>query len=121
MKTIYVEVEDNDNCEYIPMLAYEARDEAVLITRVRLFEPDHPQGVYQITGWSSDGDGRPCPAWYVPVSASGQAVVYLIYGGAWGVRMKPDEDQHDLDIGDLNQWGEPYLMLTDKTDLLIDS
>lgn len=62
MKTIYVEVEENDNCEYIPMLAYEVREEPVSITRVRLFEPDHPQGVYQITGWSSDGDGRPCPA-----------------------------------------------------------
>lgn len=119
MRTIYVEVEENDNCEYMPMLAYEVRDEPVPITRVQLFEPDHPQGVYQVTGWSSDEDGLACPARCVPVSDSGQAVVYLVYGGDWGVRMKPAGDNHDWDVGNSNQWGEPCLMLTDKADLLL--
>ena len=118
--TIYIEVEENDNCEYMPMLAYEARDEPAPITRVRLFEPDHPHGVYRVAGWSSDGDGTPGPALYAPVSDSGQAAVHLVYGGDWGVRMKPDGDDRDWDIDNPDQWGEPYLMLTDKADILLD-
>ena len=119
-KTIYVEVEENANCEYMPLLAYEARGSPAPIARVRLFEPDRPHGVYQVTGWSSAGDGSPCPAAYTPVSDSGQAEVHLIYGGDWGVRMKPDGSDEDWDIGSPNQWGEPYLMLTDADDVLLD-
>ena len=118
--TIYIEVEENDNCEYMPMLAYEARAESIPMARVRLFEPDHPHGVYQVTGWSSDGDGTPSPAQYAPVSDSGQAVVHLVYGGDWGVRMKPDSDEGVWDIDNPDQWGEPYLMLTDEADILAD-
>ena len=37
-EVIYLEVEENDNCEYLPMLAYETQREAVPITRVSLAE-----------------------------------------------------------------------------------
>lgn len=117
---IYIEVEENDNSEYMPLLAYEARADAVPITRVRLFEPGRPHGVYQVTGWSSDGSGTPCPATYAPVSDSGQAAVHLIWGGDWGVRLKPEDSDEAWDIDSPDQWGEPYLVLTDTADILLD-
>ena len=119
--SVYIEVEENENCEYMPMLVYEARGEPVAVRRARLFEPDRPHGVYEVTGWSSEGSGTPSQAMYVPVSDSGQAAVHLVYGGDWGVRLKPAELDEEWDIASPNQWGEPYLMLTDESDILLDA
>ena len=52
---IYIEVEGNENCDYMPMQVYEPQAEPITIKRVRLEEPDHPHGVYEVTGWSSTG------------------------------------------------------------------
>ena len=120
VRQIYLETEENDNCEYLPMLVYEARAEPVSIGRVRLFEAGHPHGVYQVTGWRSDGGGTPCPAMYVPVSDSGQDEVHLVYGGDWGIRLRPLESVEEWDVASTEQWGEPYIMLTDRADVLLD-
>ena len=118
-ESLYIEVEENDNCEYMPLQVYEARAEPVPVKRVRIFEPDRPQGVYEVIGWCSDSDsGAVCPAMYVPVSDSGQAVVHLIFGGDWGVRLRQDGGG-GWDTGNPNQWGVPYLMLTDGADVLL--
>ena len=115
---IYLEVEENENCEYMPLQLYEAKAAPVAISRVRLFEPGRPHGTYLVTGWSSAGGGTPCPASYVPVSDSGQAVVHLVYGGDWGVRLKPADSSEEWDLSGSDQFGEPYLMLTDVNDVL---
>ena len=119
-ESIYLEIEDNDNCEYMPMQVYEARADPVPVRMVRLFEPGRPAGIYQVTGWSSEGKGTPCAAMYAPVSDSGQAAVHLVYGGDWGVRLKALERDEDWDVDNPDQWGEPYLMLTDEADILLD-
>ena len=117
---IYLEVEENDNCEYMPLQVYEAQRDPVPIDRVRYSEPGEPTSIFQVTGWSSEGDGTPCPAMYVPVSDSGQAVVHLVCGDDWGIRLKPLDSKEDWDISSPNQWGEPYLMLTDEGDIILD-
>lgn len=116
-ETVYLEVEDNDNCEYMPMQAYEMHGEPTSIEYVRLLLGGEPEQVYRVTGWSSEGGGTPCPAMYAPVSDSGQALVYLIYGGDWGIRLMADSMEEDWNIASKNQVGEPYLMLTDKSDV----
>ena len=117
---IYLEVEENDNCAYMPLQVYEAHRDPVPIDRVRYSEPGEPSGIFQVTGWSSEGDGTPCPAMYVPVSDSGQAVVHLVCGDDWGIRLKPIDSKEDWDVSSPNQWGEPYLMLTDEGDIILD-
>ena len=118
-ESLYIEVEENDNCEYMPLQVYEARAASVPVRRVRLFEPDRPQGVCEVIGWCSDSAlGAVCPAMYVPVSDSGQAVVHLIFGGDWGVRFRQYGGEA-WDIENPNQWGVPYLMLTDGADVLL--
>ena len=118
-ESIYLEVEENANCEYMPLLVYEALGEPVPIFMVRLADPDRPHGAYQVTGWSSEGDGTPCPANYAPVSDSGQAVVHLVYGGDWGIRLKPGGSAEPWSIDSSDQFGEPYLMLTDEADVIL--
>ncbi len=119
-KQIYIEVEENDNCEYMPMQLYEAKGDPVLVSRVKLFDPDKPHGMYDVVGWSSVSEGSPVPAEYVPVSDSGQAVVHLISGGDWGVRLKLSSVNEEWNIHSPNQFGEPYLMLTDAADVMLD-
>ena len=119
-ESIYLEVEENENCDYMPLLVYEAHRDPVLISRLNLDEPDRPSGVYEVTGWSSDGGGTPCPAMYVPVSDSGQAMVHLVFGGDWGIRLKPLDSAEDWDINSPNQFGEPYLMLTQEADIILN-
>ena len=113
-ESIYLEVEENANSEYMPLMLYEAHAGPVLVSQLVLDEPGRPPGVYDVTGWSSDGDGTPCPAMYAPVSDSGQAVVHLVFGGDWGIRLKPSESPEDWDLAGETQFGEPYLMLTDE-------
>ena len=118
--SIFLEVEENDNTDYMPLQVYEAHRAPVPISRVHMAEPDRPHGTYRVTGWSSQGNGTPCPAMYAPVSDSGQAVVHLVYGGDWGIRLKPLDPDEGWDINSTSQWGEPYLMLTDEGDIILD-
>jgi hypothetical protein len=116
--SIFVEVEENDNAEYMPLMVYEAHADPVPVERVRVEDPGKPTGVYRVTGWSSEGGGSPVPALYVPVSDSGQALVHLVYGGDWGIRLMPEGLSEDWDIASPNQFGEPYLMLISEGDVL---
>ena len=65
---IYLEVEENENCDYMPLQVYEPRTSPVPISKVRLFEIDRPHGVYDVTGWDSIGSGSPTQAMYTAVS-----------------------------------------------------
>ena len=118
-ESIYLEVDDNDNCEYMPLMLYEAHADAVPVERVVLDEPGRPHGVYQVTGWSSEDDGTPTSAMYAPVSDSGQAVVHLVFGGDWGIRMKPADSTADWSLEDPDQFGEPYIMLMDESAIIL--
>ena len=120
-ESIFLEVEENDNCEYMPLQVYEAHSDPEPVFEVYLEEPGRPPGTYSVTGWSSDGGGTPCPAMYAPVSDSGQAVVHLVYGGDWGIRFKPSDSDEPWDPGSADQWGEPYIMLTQAGDVILDS
>ena len=121
---IYLEVEENENCEYMPLQLYEGHAEPVPISRVRMQDFVHPEAVYEVTGWDSGGDldgpGSPVPAMYVPVSDSGQARAHLVYGGDFGIRFRPSGSEGDWSLDDPDQWGEPYVVLTDENDLLLD-
>ncbi|MCY3543391.1 MAG: hypothetical protein OXH22_05040 [Chloroflexi bacterium] len=119
-ESIYIEVDENDNCEYMPLMLYEAHADAVPVTRVVLDEPGRAPGEYQVTGWSSDNGGTPCAAMYCPVSDSGQAVVHLVFGGDWGIRMKPANSAVDWSIDDPEQFGEPYIMLMDASAVILN-
>ncbi len=116
---IYLEVEENDNSEYMPLLVYETHRLPVPISRVIIEEPGRPRGVCRVTGWSSEGDGTPYPAMYTPVSDSGQAVVHFVFGGDWGIRLKPETSKEEWDIASRDQWGEPYIMLIEESAVLL--
>ena len=52
-QNLYLEVEENQNCVYMPGHLYEIKKEPTPINYIRLELPDYPYGIYEITGWSS--------------------------------------------------------------------
>ena len=118
-ESIFIEVEENENSEYMPLMVYEAHQDPVPVYKIILDDPERTQGVYIVTGWSSEDGGTPVPALYTPVSDSGQAQVHLVYGGDWGIRLKPEDSDEDWNISSPNQFGEPYLMLINEGDILL--
>ena len=104
----------------MPLQIYEAASDPVPVSQVRLFESDRPHGLYAVTGWSSEENGSATPAMYLPVADSGQAEVHLVCGDDWGIRLKPAGSNEDWDINNPDQWGEPFLILTDKDDVITE-
>jgi hypothetical protein len=88
-ESIYIEIEENGNYEKMPMQVYEVLDNPKPINMVKLIAGGQAKSIYEITGWTSENNGSPCTAMYMPTSDSDQAVAYLINGGKWGVRLKP--------------------------------
>ena len=118
---ISLEVEDNDNCPALPLMTYQALDQPTRATQVRIAGPHGPEELHWVTGWQSDDDGSPCPAHYVPVSDSGTGRAYLLYGGDWGIRMKPVSKDQEWSIESSAQFGEPWLLLSEESDIVADS
>ena len=116
--SIWIETEENPNCEWMPLQVYESHEESKPVHLIKLEDPNHPHGLYEVCGWSSTHGGTPCPALFAPVSDSGQAVVYLVYGGDWGIRLRPEECEGNWEIGNAYEHGEPYLMLIDGSDIV---
>ena len=116
--SIWIETEENPNCEWMPLQVYESHEESKPVHLIKLEDPNYPHGLYEVCGWSSTNGGTPCPALFAPVSDSGQAVVYLVYGGDWGIRLRPEECEGNWEIGNAYEHGEPYLMLIDGSDIV---
>jgi hypothetical protein len=57
-----------------------------------------------VTGWSSENGGSPCPAQAIPVEDSGGGVAMLIYGGDWGLKLTPRDGSAPF--------AEPYLLVS---------
>ena len=61
-----------------------------------------------VTGWDQFG---PCPAHAALSEDSGEGVVLLVYGGEYGIRLKPVDCLEEWSLDSSNQWGEACLML----------
>ena len=118
---ISLEVEDNDNCPGLPLMTYQALDQPTEVTQVRIAGPHGPEELHWVTGWQSDDQGSPCPAHYVRVSDSGAGSSYLLYGGDWGIRLRPVSQDKEWSTDSPNQWGKPWLLLSDESDIVTGS
>ena len=117
---ISLEVEDNDNCPGLPLLTYQRLGSSVRVRQVRIAGPHWPEELHWVTGWQSDGDGSPCPAYYARISDSGAGSAFLLYGGDWGLRFKRGSESEEWDTDSPDQWGEPWLVLAEESDIVAE-
>ena len=116
MTYTHIDVESNDNSAMMANQVFKNLSEPLQVVRVRLFE-GRPEGMlFDVTGWSSEGNGSPVEAYAVDVEDSGSGGAILIYGGDWGVRLKPVAAPA-WDLSDAEQWGETHLVLADHDDV----
>ena len=113
-----IEVEPNDNSLASANLAFKNLSDPFRVARVRIFDGQPDGTLYEVTGWSSAGDGRPVDANAVQVEDSGAGAAYVIYGGDWGIRFKPAGSSAAWSAVDQDQWGETHLVLADPEDIV---
>lgn len=114
---LYVEVEENPNCPYSVTQMYKAVEMPSVLRAVRLYDDDPAGEEWEVTGWSSDGDGSPVPALGVRIDDSGSGDGYLVYGGDWGIRVRRP-GTGSWDVADPDQRGDSHFVLSDAEDLL---
>jgi hypothetical protein len=118
MEYTHVEVETNPNSLMSANLVFKNLTEPFRVTGVRIFEGEPEGRLCDVTGWSSEGDGNPVDAYAVQVEDSGSGAAYLVYGGDWGLRLRPANAGSDWGADDAEQWGETHLVLADAADLM---
>lgn len=106
-----LEVEDNANCDGVPQLMFNTMAESRLVAEVLTGDFGKEAVFHKVTGWSSENDGSPCPAYAVKIQESGSGEALLIYGGDWGLRLMPADLDEAWDLASDNQWGENFLSL----------
>ena len=87
------------------------------VVHVRLTPPrgvPSPQW-YTVTGWTIGG--IPCPAVVHKVDDSGEGVILLVSGGDAGLRLKPADSSCAWAFDDPQQWGVPFLLMSDARDV----
>ena len=113
---MYLEVEENPNCEATPLQVFGELSPARRIQKIWLDREGQKTPCW-VTG--IDKGGVPCPAYVQKVQDSGSGVSFLIYGGAWGIRFKPASyEKEPWDLKNSHQWGEPYKFYGDEKDLV---
>jgi hypothetical protein len=89
----------------------------MFVTKLRLFDR-RDEGEWCLVTGVSNGAASWEPARVRKVEDSGVGVAYLIYGGIWGIRLCPVDAERPWRFDDRDQWGSPYLLLTDATDVV---
>jgi hypothetical protein len=75
---------------------------------------------FELTGL--DEDARLCPATACIIDDSGDGTCYLVTGGEWGLRFRSAASSSGWDVGDPEQWGAPFLLMSgDGRDLRFDA
>ena len=113
-----LEVEENPNCAGMDMMRFKEMGPPRRLRQVRIYDRKDAGEWCQITGWNSQEDHPHCAAYAQPIEDSGVGIAYLVYGGDWGIRLKPITQEEGWDLNSAQQWGEPYLALTQLQDLI---
>lgn len=114
----YVEVESNPNSAQSASQVFRSITTPFRVAQVRIYEGE-PEGLLcAITGWSSAHNGTPVDVYAVRIEDSSEGEAMLVYGGDWGIRLRPAASEAPWSNDDPSQWGEPYLVLADAEDII---
>lgn len=104
-------VDENENCEFAERVFPEVGSHRT-VSRLNLESPAGQSGWFDVTGVSDDGTFIPARA--VKIEDSGAALAWLVYGGAWGLRLKPVGDETPWSLSAANQSGVPFKVLDES-------
>lgn len=112
-----VEVESNENSEVGVFVRFKEVGAARPVSQVRIYDRTSQGEWCWVCGWTDNPAHPRCPALAQRVEDSGAGLAYLVFGGLYGIRLKPVTVEEEWDLSGTRQWGEPYLLLADAADL----
>ena len=111
-----VEVLDNPNCRGSEQFVF------------RELEPPRPLQGIKVTERGKEvacdvmgveKEEKFVPALVAKIADSGAGFAYLIYGGAWGIRIRPETYAGEAwGLSNKHQWGEPFKIYGSEEDLI---
>lgn len=111
-----IEVETNPNCEGSEQFVLRELEAARLLKGIKVMDRGK-EIVCDITG--VDSGGVFVPAYAAKIADSGAGYAYLIYGGTWGIRLRPAAySNEEWDLSNKHQWGEPFKIYGSKEDIV---
>ena len=113
-----IKVDDNPNCSGSEEFVFCEIGGARFIRALRA-DDRGKEIVYEITGVGEKGIFQKAQA--VKVTDSGEGYAFLIYGGLWGIRLRPENASGPWDLADSKQWGEPFKLYGSENDLIYDA
>lgn len=116
---LMIDIEDNENCGYFPIQLFETQSKPKTSSSIIVPEVPGRDGEYEVVGWCDENGGSPCEATAVIVGDSGSGQALMIYGGEFGVRLRPSGATSQWSLEAADQFGEPYLLLPTTTQLRI--
>ncbi len=114
---MFVEVEHNPNFEGSYFVRFKEVGPARQLTHVKSYERSSRGEWCEVTGWCDDEEEPLCPVYAQKVEDSGAGATYVVFGGNWGIRMRPEGQARAWSLYDDEQWGEGYLSIGEERDL----
>ena len=114
-----IEIEDNPNCRASGQFVFNELEAPAAIKAIRVMDRGKESwcGIVGV-----EGTGHFTDAFAIKVTDSGAGYAYLIYGGAWGIRIRPEAYAAEpWDLSNARQWGEPFKLYGEKEDMLYGS
>ena len=115
MPQIWIDIEDNENCGYFPMQTFEQQGDQESGASIIIPEISGKQVAYEAVGWCSDNGGSPCAVTATLIGDSGAGRSRLIMGGNHGVRLRPAHTGGEWSLSAPDQFGEPYILLSEDS------
>jgi len=113
----HVDVESNDNTPMMAQQVYKNIGVPFPVSHVRIYEGEPGGQLCAVCGWSSTSDGPEVRAHAVQIEDSSEGRAFLVYGGDWGVRLRPADADAPWSTDDVDQWGETHLVMASEDDL----
>jgi len=112
-----IEVEENPNCGGTDEFQYRELGNVRPIKAIRALEREKTV-VLEVVGVAKGGAWE--DARCVKVADSGAGFAFLIFGGPWGLRLKPEWHKAPWDLSDPKQWGEPFKIYGSEDDIIYE-
>ncbi len=113
-----IEIEENPNCGNAEQFVYNELSGIRPVRSIRATERGQ-EVVLDVIGVSKDGVWK--AAHCVKIADSGAGYAFLIFGGEWGLRLKPVSHSAPWNLEDSKQWGEAFKIYGSEDDIVYET
>ena len=111
-----IEVQENSNCVASEQFVFSELGPVRPVRAIKIVE----RGVETVCAVASVEEGGGFGlARAVKIADSGAGYAYLIFGGSWGIRLKPERFKEEAwDLSSPHQQGEPFKIYGEEEDII---